>query len=63
MQEIGIIIFLLLAIGLCFAICPVGGLLILLLCVIGLFKQPKENHSKSITYRDYIEFTKYKKRN
>lgn len=62
MQEIGIIIFLLLAIGLCFAICPVGGMLILLLCVIGLFKQPKTNHSKDKYYENYIKFIRDEKK-
>ena len=62
MQEIGIIIFLLLAIGLCFAICPVGGMLILLLCVIGLFKQPKTNNYKDKYYENYIKFIRDKKK-
>ena len=55
MQEIGIIIFLLLTIGLCFAICPVGGMLILLLCVIGLCQKPETNHSKDKYYENYIK--------
>lgn len=63
MREFGITIFLIVAFGLCFIICPIGAMLILVLCLIGLFKKPEKKHSTGITYRDYIELTKDKKKN
>ena len=62
MKEIGITIFLLVAIGGSIAMCPIGGLLILALCIVGLFKKPETNHSKNIDYENYIKFTRNKKK-
>lgn len=55
MKEIGITIFLIVAFGLCFIICPIGAMLILVLCLIGLFKKPEKKHSNYTDY-DYTKF-------